>query len=100
MFKKSILLTLLLTAFFGMTRAGNNSQGEWEDAIQFTTPEQNTIIQNVGLENNRTLTQTQTATYNGTRWTGRLTSLAPGKGYMFNSSVSEGRILVFPTTSK
>ena len=58
MLKKSILLTLLLTAFFGMTRAGNNSQGEWEDAIQFTTPEQNTIIQNIGLENNRTLTQT------------------------------------------
>ena len=44
--------------------------------------------------------QTQNAQYNGTRWTGRLTTLEPCNGYIYQSSVEEERILVFPASRK
>ena len=42
--------------------------------------------------------QTQNASYNGTRWTGRLTTLEPGQGYIYQSSVSGDRIFTFPAS--
>ncbi len=36
------------------------------------------------------------ASYNGTRWRGALTTLVPGKGYVYNSAASETRTFVFP----
>jgi hypothetical protein len=42
--------------------------------------------------------QTQSATYNGARWTGRLTSLAPGKGYVYKSNDAASKPFVFPTS--
>ena len=44
--------------------------------------------------------QTQNASYNGTRWNGQLTTLEPGKGYIYQSSVEGDRILVFPASRK
>jgi hypothetical protein len=35
--------------------------------------------------------QTQKKQYNGTRWTGRLNSLEPGQGYIYNSASSDTR---------
>ena len=41
------------------------------------------------------------ATYNGTRWRGTLTVLEPGQGYIYESTSTTSRELVFPTaTSK
>ena len=42
--------------------------------------------------------QTQNASYNGARWTGRLTTLEPGQGYIYQSSVSGDRIFTFPSS--
>ena len=42
--------------------------------------------------------QTNNANYNGTRWTGQLNTLEPGKGYIYQSAVTEDRTLVFPTS--
>ena len=39
----------------------------------------------------------QSAAYNGTKWKGSLTTLEPGKGYIFTSSQTNDRTLVFPT---
>ena len=39
----------------------------------------------------------QSAAYNGTKWKGSLTTLEPGKGYVFTSSQTSDRTLVFPT---
>ena len=36
------------------------------------------------------------AVYNGTRWRGALTTLVPGKGYIYKSAASETRTFVFP----
>ena len=44
--------------------------------------------------------QTQNASYNGTRWNGQLSTLEPGKGYIYQSSVEEERTLVFPASTK
>ena len=44
--------------------------------------------------------QTQNASYNGTRWNGQLTTLEPGKGYIYQSSVEGDRILVLPASRK
>ena len=41
----------------------------------------------------------QTA-YNGTRWRGALNTLAPGKGYIYNSAVNGNRTFVFPSSAK
>ena len=40
------------------------------------------------------------AVYNGTRWRGALTTLVPGKGYIYNSAVNENRTFVFPSSGK
>ena len=40
--------------------------------------------------------QSNNAQFNGTRWTGRLTSMEPGKGYIYTSEQSATRTLVFP----
>ena len=40
------------------------------------------------------------AVYNGTRWRGALTTLVPGKGYIYNSAVNGNRTFVFPTSAK
>lgn len=37
--------------------------------------------------------------YDGTQWNGTLTSIMPGKGYVFTSAYNEPRQLVFPATS-
>lgn len=37
-----------------------------------------------------------TAYFNGSTWRGNLTTLEPGKGYVYNSSVSNSRTFVFP----
>ena len=39
----------------------------------------------------------QSAAYNGTKWKGSLTTLEPGKGYVFTSSQTTDRTLVFPS---
>ena len=39
----------------------------------------------------------QSAAYNGTKWKGSLTTLEPGKGYVFTSSQTNDRFFVFPT---
>ena len=44
--------------------------------------------------------QTQNASYNGTRWTGQLNTLEPGQGYIYQSGVDEDRTLVFPASAK
>jgi hypothetical protein len=36
------------------------------------------------------------AMYNGTVWTGKLTSLEPGKGYLYKSNSAEGTIIKYP----
>ena len=43
--------------------------------------------------------QNSNANYNNGRWTGRLTTLEPGQGYIYQSGVSESRTLVFPSVS-
>ena len=40
------------------------------------------------------------AVYNGVRWRGALTTLVPGKGYIYNSAVNENRTFVFPSSGK
>ena len=40
------------------------------------------------------------AVYNGTRWRGALTTLVPGKGYIYNPAVNENRTFVFPSSAK
>jgi hypothetical protein len=42
--------------------------------------------------------QTQKKSYNGSRWTGRLNSLEPGQGYIYNSASSETRTFTYPTS--
>jgi len=44
--------------------------------------------------------QTNNALYNGIRWQGQLNTLEPGKGYIYISNSSEGRIFTFPTSAK
>ena len=43
--------------------------------------------------------QSNNASYNGTRWSGRLTTLEPGKGYIYHSQ-SEMRVLTFPGVAR
>ena len=40
----------------------------------------------------------KSTSYNGTRWRGTLTNLEPGQGYVFESSASQDRTLVFPSS--
>ena len=44
--------------------------------------------------------QNNNASYNGTRWSGRLTTLEPGKGYVYQSAQAGSRTLTFPSASK
>ena len=44
--------------------------------------------------------QTNNALYNGIRWQGQLNALEPGKGYIYISNSSEGRVFTFPTSAK
>jgi len=44
--------------------------------------------------------QTNNALYNGIRWQGQLNTLEPGKGYIYISNSSEGRVFTFPTSAK
>ena len=44
--------------------------------------------------------QTQNANYNNGRWMGQLSTLEPGQGYIYKSSVQNDRTLVFPSGAK
>ncbi len=44
--------------------------------------------------------QTNNALYNGIRWQGQLNTLEPGKGYIYISNSSEGKVFTFPTSAK
>ena len=44
--------------------------------------------------NDKVQSQSNNASYNGTRWNGRLTTLMPGNGYIYESGQSEDRILI------
>ena len=44
--------------------------------------------------------QLQNTRYNNGRWAGQLTTLIPGKGYIFNSVATGERTFVFPTSAK
>ena len=44
--------------------------------------------------------QSGTATYNGTRWRGVISTLEPGQGYVYTSSVAGSRTFTFPTSAK
>ncbi len=48
------------------------------------------------VANDALSSRAQTTTYNGTRWRGALTTLAPGQGYIYNSAATEPRIFIFP----
>ncbi len=48
------------------------------------------------LPGDKLQSQSNNAQFNGTRWTGRLTSMEPGKGYIYTSEQSATRTLVFP----
>ena len=51
------------------------------------------------IQGDKLQSQQNNASYNGTRWSGRLTTMEPGKGYIYQSGQS-GRTLVFPGASK
>ena len=44
--------------------------------------------------------QSGTATYNGTRWRGVISTLEPGQGYVYTSGVTGIRTLTFPASAK
>ncbi len=44
--------------------------------------------------------QTNNANYRNNRWVGQVNTLVPGKGYIYRSSESDNRTLVFPTNAK
>ena len=44
--------------------------------------------------------QTNNANYRNNRWVGQVNTLEPGKGYIYRSSESDNRTLVFPTNAK
>ena len=44
--------------------------------------------------------QSGTATYNGTRWRGVISTLEPGQGYVYTSGVAGNRTLTFPASAK
>ena len=51
--------------------------------------------------NDEIISQTGNAKYTRGRWQGgSLTTLEPGKGYIYNSTSTEERIFVFPTSDK
>ncbi|MBO7618114.1 MAG: hypothetical protein J6T22_13025, partial [Bacteroidales bacterium] len=50
-----------------------------------------------GVPNDQVQSQEQNANYNGTRWTGQLRNLEPGKGYIYNSASTETRTFTFPS---
>ena len=49
------------------------------------------------VNGDRIKSQTNNALYNGIRWQGQLNALEPGKGYIYISNSSEGRVFTFPT---
>ena len=51
------------------------------------------ITPNVG---DQVKSQSGFATYNGTKWSGSLKNMEPGKGYMYKSNSAEAVILVYP----
>ena len=55
-----------------------------------------------GFAQNNDIIQSQlnNSKYNGSRWNGRMTSLDPGQGFIYQSSQSNDRTLVFPTSAK
>ena len=44
--------------------------------------------------NDQIIGQEGAATYNGSEWTGSLTTLVPGKGYVYHSTASERKTLL------
>ncbi len=46
------------------------------------------------------ISENGSATYNGTKWRGDSITLEPGHGYIYISSATEDKILVFPTSAK
>ena len=46
------------------------------------------------------ISENGSATYNGTKWRGDSITLEPGHGYIYISSATEDRVLVFPTSAK
>ena len=49
-----------------------------------------------GVANDQVQSQLQNANYSGTRWTGQLRNLEPGKGYIYKSASTETRTFTFP----
>lgn len=43
--------------------------------------------------------QTESSTWYGTRWRGDLTTIVPGKGYIYKSTVDNDRTFVFPSST-
>ena len=49
-----------------------------------------------GVANDQVQSQLQNANYSGTRWTGQLRNLEPGKGYIYKSASTGTRTFTFP----
>ena len=52
------------------------------------------------IDNDAVKSKNQTLTYKRGRWSGQLTTLEPGNGYIFNSAGTSERPFVFPTLNK
>ena len=50
-----------------------------------------------GVANDQVQSQLQNANFNGSRWTGQLRTLDPGKGYIYKSASTETRTFTFPS---
>ena len=50
-----------------------------------------------GVANDQVQSQLQNANYSGTRWTGQLRNLDPGKGYIYKSASTETRTFTYPS---
>ena len=48
------------------------------------------------VRNDQIKSQDGFAMYNGTAWSGKLTSLEPGKGYLYKSNSAEGTVIKYP----
>ena len=48
------------------------------------------------VRNDQIKSQDGFAMYNGTAWSGKLTSLEPGKGYLYKSNSDEGTVIKYP----
>ena len=52
------------------------------------------------IDNDAVKSKNQTLTYKRGRWSGQLTTLEPGNGYIYNSAGTSDRTFVFPTLEK